>query len=110
MFGIRTMKPFQAFARVLLSSVGVISMYSYMLDSIPAPYSSLVLGGGAGVLTATAVGSLVKRKAAIGVVGQLPGMPVKSNRAPNATGKDHEKERLLRKYDRAFTELMERQG
>jgi len=86
-------------------------MYSYMLDFIPAPYGSLVLGGGAGVLTATAVGALVKRRAAIGVVGQLPGIPVKSHRkAPSANGKDQEKERLLRKYDKAFTELMERQG
>jgi hypothetical protein len=112
------MKPFQAFARVFLSSVGIISMYSYMLDFIPAPYSSLVLGGGAGVLTATAVGTMVKRKEAIGVVGELPGMPVKSRKKPakkingaNGTNdKDHEKERLLRKYDKAFTELMERQG
>jgi hypothetical protein len=108
------MKPFQAFARVLLSSVGVISMYSYMLDFIPAPYSSLVLGGGAGLLTATAVGTIVKRKTAIGTVGELPGMPVKSaksrKRSSNANVKDLDKERLLRKYDKAFTELMERQG
>jgi hypothetical protein len=108
------MKPFQAFARVLLSSVGVISMYSYMLDFIPAPYSSLVLGGGAGLLTATAVGTMVKRKKAIGSVGELPGMPVKSaksrKRPSNANVKDLDKERLLRKYDKAFTELMERQG
>jgi len=108
------MKPFQAFARVVLSSVGVISMYSYMLDFIPAPYSSLVLGGGAGILTATAVGTMVKRKTAIGVVGELPGMPVKSaksrRRPPNANVRDLDKERVLRKYDKAFTELMERQG
>jgi hypothetical protein len=108
------MKPFQAFARVLLSSVGVISMYSYMLDFIPAPYGSLVLGGGAGLLTATAVGTMVKRKGAIGVVGALPGMPVKSVKSrkisSNVNVKDLEKERLLRKYDKAFTELMERQG
>jgi hypothetical protein len=105
------MKPFQAFARVLLSSVGIISVYSYMLDFIPAPYSSLVLGGGAGLLTATAVGTMVKRKGAIGMVGELPGMPVKSHRkSSNANAKDLEKERLLRKYDKAFTELMERQG
>jgi hypothetical protein len=108
------MKPFQAFAKVLLSSVGVISMYSYMLDFIPAPYSSLVLGGGAGLLTATAVGTMVKRKTAIGSVGELPGMPVKSakshKRPSNANVKDLDKERLLRKYDKAFTELMERQG
>jgi hypothetical protein len=108
------MKPFQAFARVLLSSVGVISMYSYMLDFIPAPYGSLVLGGGAGLLTATAVGTMVKRKGAIGVIGALPGMPVKSaksrKKSSNVNVKDQEKERLLRKYDKAFTELMERQG
>jgi len=108
------MKPFQAFARVLLSSVGVISVYSYMLDFIPAPYSSLVLGGGAGLLTATAVGTMVKRKMAIGTVGELPGMPVKSaktrKKPSNSSVKDLDKERLLRKYDKAFTELMERQG
>jgi hypothetical protein len=108
------MKPFQAFARVLLSSVGVISMYSYMLDFIPAPYSSLVLGGGAGLLTATAVGTMVKRRTAIGTVGELPGMPVKAakprKKPSNANVKDLDKERLLRKYDKAFTELMERQG
>jgi hypothetical protein len=108
------MKPFQAFARVLLSSVGVISMYSYMLDFIPAPYGSLVLGGGAGLLTATAVGTMVKRKGAIGVIGALPGMPVKfaksRKKSSNVNVKDQEKERLLRKYDKAFTELMERQG
>jgi len=108
------MKPFRAFARVFLSSVGIISMYSYMWDFIPAPYSSLVLGGGAGLLTATAVGTMVKRRSAIGVVGELPGMPVKSRKkssSGNGTNvRDLEKERLLRKYDKAFTELMERQG
>jgi hypothetical protein len=86
-------------------------MYSYMLDFIPAPYGSLVLGGGAGLLTATAVGTMVKRRGATGVIGELPGMPVKSRRkSSNANAKDLEKERLLRKYDKAFTELMERQG
>jgi hypothetical protein len=114
MSGIRTMKPFQAFARVLLSSLGVISMYASTLDFIPAPYSSLVVGGGAGLLTVTAVGTMVKRKGAIGVVGALPGMPVKSHKSPKKSSaprtKDLDKERLLRKYDKAFTELMERQG
>jgi hypothetical protein len=45
------------------------------------------------------------------LVGALPGVPAERvSRAPGSRGKPVEKERLLRRYDRTFNEMLARQG
>ncbi len=48
-----------------------------------------------------------RKSAPIGVTGQLPGVPAgRAKRAANPAAKPDEKERLLRRYDRAFGEML----
>jgi len=47
----------------------------------------------------------------VGEVGELPGVPAKrQGKVPETPKKSEEKERLLRRYDKAFTEMLERNG
>ena len=107
------LKILNAIGEAVLGSVAIISMYAYSLDFIPEPYNSLVLGGGAGLLTATVIATQAGRGKSqpIGEVGQLPGVPEKRRgRAPEPEGRSVEKELLLRKYDRAFQHMLSRHG
>ena len=100
-----------AIGEAVVASVALLSMYS--MDLLPAPYNSVVFGGGAGLLTATAVAAKAKHKKPepIGVVGVLPGVQMeRSGKSRSATGKPVEKERLLKRFDRAFGELLSRRG
>ena len=51
-----------------------------------------------------------RRRNPIGVVGVLPGVPAKRAKAPLAKPRSLEKERLLKRYDGAFAEMLSRQG
>ncbi len=107
------MKPLHALGEAVLGSAAILTMSSYLLDVFPAPYNSVVFGGGAGVLTATALVTRRRHKKAapIGAADALPGMPAEPYVKPTqANGKDLEKAKLLRRYDRAFAELMSRHG
>ena len=97
----------------LMATVAIISMYSYSLDFLPGGLNTLLLGGGAGLLAATVVATQKGRNKSepIGEVGALPGMPEKqrvASRSPK--GKTVEKERLMKRYDRAFAEMLSRHG
>jgi len=88
-------------------------MYSYSLDFLPEPYNTLVFGGGAGLLAATAVAAQARLRMStpIGVVGALPGMPAeRPGRSAVSPRKPVEKQLLIQKYDRAFTEMLARTG
>jgi len=51
------------------------------------------------------------RSGPVGEVGALPGVPVaRQAKAPEAQRKSVERERLLRRYDKAFTEMLGRHG
>ena len=104
------MKLFEAVSGAFLGSVAIVSMPSYLFDVLPAPYNSVVFGGGAGLFAATAaVGANVSRRgsAPIGVVGTLPGV---SGDGHGKHRQDHgrplDRAQLLKKYDRAFTEVL----
>lgn len=104
-----------AVSEAVLASVAIISMFSYSLDFLPAPYNSIMLGGGAGagLLTATVAAGKGRRgkSAPIGVTGALPGVPAgRPGKAGKSTAKPVEKERLLRRYDSAFTAMLTRHG
>ena len=95
-----------AVGEACLASIAVVSMYS--VDLVPAPYNSVLFGGGAGLLAATAMAAKIKHKKSqpIGAVGVLPRVPSEHRgRSPNATGKPLERARILRNFDRAFAEL-----
>ncbi len=64
-----------AIGEACLASIAVVSMSS--MDLVPAPYNSVLFGGGAGLLAATAMALKVKHKKSqpIGAVGVLPGVP-----------------------------------
>jgi hypothetical protein len=105
------LKLLNAVSEAVMASVAIVSMYSFSLDFLPEPYNSLLLGGGAGVLAATAVAASGrgKKRKAVGVVGELPGVPAeKSRKSPRSAGKPAERELLMRRYDKAFTEMLTR--
>lgn len=97
----------------LLASVAVVSMLSYSLDILPPPFNSLLFGGGAGLLTATALSARGKLHKAdpLGEVGALPGVPADGEtKAKEPARRSAEKEVLLKRYDRAFAEMLSRHG
>jgi hypothetical protein len=103
------LKLLKAVGEAVLGSVAVISVYSYSMDFLPEPYNTAVFGGGAGLIAAVMVASQARGGSLpIGVVGQLPGVPAKVGRAQLTSPKPLAKERLIRKYDRAFTEMLTR--
>ncbi len=108
------MKLLEAVGGAVLGSVAVVSMFSYLFDVIPAPYNSVIFGGGAGLFTATAVvgASSTRRKSApIGTVGELPGVSGGESAKPRQdNGKPLDKQQLLKKYDRAFAEVLTLDG
>jgi hypothetical protein len=107
------LKLLNAVGKAVLGSAAIISMYSYSLDVLPEPYNALVFGGGAGVIAATIAATQRRRGKSlpIGVVGELPGVPAeRASRSTRPQGKPVEKDRLLRKYDKAFSEMLARQG
>ncbi len=94
-----------------MGSVAIISMYSF--EVLPAPYNSLLLGGGAGLLTATVVASKSRgsKSDMVGEVGALPGMlGSQGGEATKPKAKSIEKARLLKRYDKAFHEMLSRTG
>ena len=107
------MKLLNAVSEAVLTSVAIISMFSYSLDLLPPPLNQLVLGGGAGVLTATAVAKRGRhaKSTKVRATASLPGVPSeRAGRAPAALTKPVEKQQLLRKYDKAFAEMLARHG
>jgi hypothetical protein len=96
-----------------LASVAIFSMYSFSLHLLPEPFNGLVLAGGAGLLAATALVAQGrgKKSGPVGIVGALPGVPLaRPGKSTGPTGAPDEEERLLRRYDRAFTEMLARQS
>jgi len=100
-------------------SVAILSMASYTLNVLPNPYNSVVFGLGAGLLAATVARPRIKLRLArkkrssapVGVVGALPGVSADahgSHRLGNVDSLD--KKQLLRRYDRAFGELVSHSG
>ena len=108
------MKLFEAVSGAVIGSVGIVSMFSYLLDVLPAPYNSVVFGGGVGLFAATAVAGVnVSRNTSspIGSVGELPGVSGDSRGgARKGQGKTLDKAQLLRKYDRAFAQVITLDG
>lgn len=107
------MKLLKAVSEAVLGSVAIISMYSFSLDVLPEPYNSIMFGGGAGLLAVTVAATRRGggKSRSVGDAGELPGVPAKrQEKAPEAPKKSVEKERTLRRYDKAFTEMLERQG
>jgi hypothetical protein len=111
------LKLLKAVGDAVLASVAIISMYS--LEFLPAPYNTVAFGGGAGLLTATVLATKGKGKSMpTGTMSDLPGMPDEAQgtlqkahrRLGRAKGKSLERERLMRKYDRVFTEMLSRHG
>lgn len=104
------MKVVHALGEALFGSVAILSMYSSSLDLFPSFLNTLMLGGGAGLLAVTLVLSRGKDAKPMGEVGALPGLPEEAQRAPTAGPRSAGREHLLRKYDRAFQEMLSRQG
>lgn len=104
------MKLVRAIGEALMASAGVISIYSFTLDVIPEPYNSIIFGGGAGLLTAAAVAVQSGRGRAepIGEVGALPGVPEEARKPSKQKVKVAEKEKLLKRYDKTFSEMVSR--
>jgi hypothetical protein len=107
------LKLLNAVSEAAMASVAIFSMYSFSLDLLPEPLNSLVFAGGAGLLAATAVAAKGgdKKSAPIGIVGALPGVHFERlGKSTGPNGKPVERERLLRRYDKAFTEMLARQS
>ncbi|HEV2389907.1 MAG TPA: hypothetical protein VGS04_04200 [Nitrososphaerales archaeon] len=90
-------------------------MYFSSLDILPQPYNSMVFGGAAGVITATAALAYRKRgkSSLVREAGALPGVPegasAREANPADVPRKSIERDQLLRRYDRAFTEMLARQ-
>jgi hypothetical protein len=101
----------KALGEAALASLGIVSMGSLMFDVIPAPFNTLVFGGGTGLLAASVAVTQRKRSEPVGDVGVLPGVPAKNNaKAPASPKKAIDKQRLLKKYDKAFAQMLSRHG
>ncbi len=107
------LKLLNAVSEAVVASVAIFSMYSFSLDFLPEPYNSLLFGGGAGALAVTAVAASGRGKKSDvkGVVGALPGVSFgRSSKSAGSPKKPVERDMLIRKYDRAFTEMLSRHG
>jgi len=93
------------------ASVGCLSVCAYSLDALPAPLNSLLLGGGVGLVAATAL--RLKRKSEVsgplGEVGVLPGVPEEKFALPSEPSRAVERQKLLKQYDRVYAQMISRE-
>lgn len=91
-----------------MASLGLASVFSY--EIMPQPFNSVALGGGAGVLAAVAVARAKRTKPQkVELIGDLPAIPKDASRTSSKgprSPKSVEKERALKRYDRAFAQLL----
>lgn len=103
------MKALHAIGGSLLSSFAILSTYAWWFDVLAVPYNSVALGSGAGRSTPAMLETEAKeRKSAhTGVVGALPGVSGVAHGKPREKyGKPLDKRQLLKRYDRAFAEVL----